>query len=196
MLTIYDWHGNYGHPDHIKVHTVGHRAAELAGTPAVFEATMNRDAMKRFFDMARENGRAERPRRRGLGPRWSGRRRQPVRHAGERADPHGRRQRVRRAQAGVHPLPQEPGHRRRLLHLDARRGVRDGVRHRVVHPQGRRRIRCARAGCSNDPRVPGAPRPRRGRVGHRPRSGPRCARPRPGGRDGRTAGAARARWLW
>ena len=31
VLTVYDWHGNYGHPDHIKVHTVGHRAAELAG---------------------------------------------------------------------------------------------------------------------------------------------------------------------
>ncbi|MEO5901614.1 MAG: PIG-L family deacetylase [Ilumatobacteraceae bacterium] len=43
-LTIYDWHGNYGHPDHVKVHTVGVRAADLASTPAVFEATMNRDA--------------------------------------------------------------------------------------------------------------------------------------------------------
>ena len=61
MLTTYDWHGNYGHPDHIKVHTVGHRAAELAGTPAVFESTMNRDAMKRFFDMAREQGEASGP---------------------------------------------------------------------------------------------------------------------------------------
>ncbi len=56
VLTVYDWHGNYGHPDHIKVHTVGHRAAELAGTPAVFEATMNRDAMKRFFEEARRQG--------------------------------------------------------------------------------------------------------------------------------------------
>jgi LmbE family N-acetylglucosaminyl deacetylase len=56
VLTVYDWHGNYGHPDHIKVHTVGHRAAELAGTPAVFEATMNRDAMKRFFAEAQSQG--------------------------------------------------------------------------------------------------------------------------------------------
>ncbi len=24
VLTTYDWHGNYGHPDHIQVHTVGH----------------------------------------------------------------------------------------------------------------------------------------------------------------------------
>ncbi len=56
VLTVYDWHGNYGHPDHIKVHTVGHRAAELAATPAVFEATFNRDAMKRFFAMLAEQG--------------------------------------------------------------------------------------------------------------------------------------------
>ncbi|MGZ7008184.1 MAG: PIG-L deacetylase family protein, partial [Ilumatobacteraceae bacterium] len=41
VVTVYDWHGNYGHPDHIKVHTVGHRAAELAGVERVFEATMN-----------------------------------------------------------------------------------------------------------------------------------------------------------
>ena len=56
VLTVYDWHGNYGHPDHIKVHTVGHRAAELAGTAAVFEATMNRDEMKRFFAEAQNQG--------------------------------------------------------------------------------------------------------------------------------------------
>ena len=43
VLTVYDSRGNYGHPDHIQVHRVGHRAAELAGTPAVFEATMNQD---------------------------------------------------------------------------------------------------------------------------------------------------------
>jgi LmbE family N-acetylglucosaminyl deacetylase len=42
-LTVYDDHGNYGHPDHVQVHVVGVRAAELAGTPRVYEATMNRD---------------------------------------------------------------------------------------------------------------------------------------------------------
>ena len=42
-LTIYDDHGGYGHPDHIQVHRVGKRAAELAGTAAVFEATHDRD---------------------------------------------------------------------------------------------------------------------------------------------------------
>ncbi len=46
LLTIYDPNGGYGHPDHIKVHFVGLRAAELAGTKNVYEATTNRDHMK------------------------------------------------------------------------------------------------------------------------------------------------------
>ncbi|HEX6787473.1 MAG TPA: PIG-L family deacetylase [Acidimicrobiales bacterium] len=50
VLTTYDWHGNYGHPDHVKVHRVGHRAAELAGTARVLEATMNRDAIVRMME--------------------------------------------------------------------------------------------------------------------------------------------------
>src|SRR4051794_23845647 len=33
VVTIYDEHGGYGHPDHIQVHRVGRRAAEIAGTP-------------------------------------------------------------------------------------------------------------------------------------------------------------------
>ncbi|MDA3040157.1 MAG: PIG-L family deacetylase [Actinomycetota bacterium] len=53
VLTVYDWHGNYGHPDHIQVHRVGIRAAELAGVDEVFEATMNRDAMRRLFEAAK-----------------------------------------------------------------------------------------------------------------------------------------------
>ena len=43
LLTVYDSNGNYGHPDHIQVHRVGLRAAELAGTPSVFQTTINRD---------------------------------------------------------------------------------------------------------------------------------------------------------
>jgi LmbE family N-acetylglucosaminyl deacetylase len=42
VLTIYDDHGGYGHPDHIQVHRVGRRAAELAGVEKVFQCTMNR----------------------------------------------------------------------------------------------------------------------------------------------------------
>ena len=56
VVTVYDWHGNYGHPDHIKVHTVGHRAAELAEVPKVFEATMNREHIVRLITAAREAG--------------------------------------------------------------------------------------------------------------------------------------------
>ncbi|MFO7590943.1 MAG: PIG-L family deacetylase [Acidimicrobiia bacterium] len=48
VLTIYDEHGNYGHPDHIQVHRVGARAGELAGTSRVYEATINRDRVQEF----------------------------------------------------------------------------------------------------------------------------------------------------
>jgi LmbE family N-acetylglucosaminyl deacetylase len=54
VLTIYDDHGGYGHPDHIQVHRVGVRAAELAGTPNVLEMTMNRDQIKRAMAAGRE----------------------------------------------------------------------------------------------------------------------------------------------
>ncbi|MBF4998387.1 PIG-L family deacetylase [Nocardia sp. BSTN01] len=47
VLTVYDDNGGYGHPDHIQVHRVGMRAAELAGTPRVFQSTMNRDEVVR-----------------------------------------------------------------------------------------------------------------------------------------------------
>lgn len=43
VLTIYDEHGGYGHPDHIRVHTVGKAAGEAAGIEHVFEATLNRE---------------------------------------------------------------------------------------------------------------------------------------------------------
>ncbi len=49
ILTIYDDHGNYGHPDHIQVHRVGVRAAEIAGTPGIFQATVNRDHLRSMF---------------------------------------------------------------------------------------------------------------------------------------------------
>ena len=52
----YDWHGGYGHPDHIKVHAVTRRAAELAGTPRYLEVTMNRDAMIRAHEAAMAAG--------------------------------------------------------------------------------------------------------------------------------------------
>jgi LmbE family N-acetylglucosaminyl deacetylase len=45
LVTIYDPSGGYGHPDHVQVHRVGARAAEMAETPIVLEATVNRDPL-------------------------------------------------------------------------------------------------------------------------------------------------------
>jgi LmbE family N-acetylglucosaminyl deacetylase len=56
VLTIYDWHGNYGHPDHVKVHQVGLVASRMVPTTRVLEATMNRDAFTTFLEMARAAG--------------------------------------------------------------------------------------------------------------------------------------------
>lgn len=56
VLTTYDWHGGYGHPDHIMVHKVGHRAAELVPSVRVLEGTMNRDQIRRGLEAARAAG--------------------------------------------------------------------------------------------------------------------------------------------
>jgi LmbE family N-acetylglucosaminyl deacetylase len=42
VLTSYDERGGYGHPDHVAVHLVGRRAAQMAGTPRLLEATVDR----------------------------------------------------------------------------------------------------------------------------------------------------------
>ena len=47
VLVTYDPNGGYGHPDHVRVHELGVRAAEIAGTPRVFEATVPRDLLLR-----------------------------------------------------------------------------------------------------------------------------------------------------
>ncbi len=52
VLTVYDPRGGYGHPDHVGVHDVGYRAAALAGTPVVLEATVSRDLMRAGIEMA------------------------------------------------------------------------------------------------------------------------------------------------
>jgi LmbE family N-acetylglucosaminyl deacetylase len=56
VLTVYDDNGGYGHPDHVQVHRVGVRAAELAGTPRVYEATMDRDRLRAMMEMAPPEG--------------------------------------------------------------------------------------------------------------------------------------------
>jgi LmbE family N-acetylglucosaminyl deacetylase len=52
VLTTYDVNGGYGHPDHVQVHHVGARAAELAGTPVVLQATVPRDLLVRGVRLA------------------------------------------------------------------------------------------------------------------------------------------------
>lgn len=57
IVTGYDWHGGYGHPDHVMVHRVVRRAVDLAARrPRLLEVTMNRDAMRAMFRMAQAAG--------------------------------------------------------------------------------------------------------------------------------------------
>ena len=52
VLVVYDDHGGYGHPDHIQVHRVGHRWAEMADIDRVRWVTMNRDAIRTSIEAA------------------------------------------------------------------------------------------------------------------------------------------------
>jgi LmbE family N-acetylglucosaminyl deacetylase len=56
VLTVYDSNGGYGHPDHIQVHRVGLRAAELAGVPVVVQGSINRDRVAAAMALAAEEG--------------------------------------------------------------------------------------------------------------------------------------------
>jgi LmbE family N-acetylglucosaminyl deacetylase len=57
VFTHYDWHGTYGHPDHVKVNVVGSRASELVEHPMrTMQATSNRNAMLAMFAAAKEAG--------------------------------------------------------------------------------------------------------------------------------------------
>jgi LmbE family N-acetylglucosaminyl deacetylase len=56
VLTTYDPNGGYGHPDHVQVHRVGRRAGELAATPIVLEATINRDLIRMGAELATSLG--------------------------------------------------------------------------------------------------------------------------------------------
>ena len=189
VLTVYDWHGNYGHPDHIKVHTVGHRAGELAGVERVFEATMNRDHIIRMMEMARAAGAQ-------LGDddfdpndgaddgNPMGMSEAEITHAVD-VTAH------LAAKRDIAALSPQPDHRHQLLPGDARRGLccwrsaRSGSSRRV-----RSRV-CAPVGCSNDAPVSRSPRARRGRLGHRPGPWSRRDRAQPGRSGRRSAGTAR-----
>ncbi|MEB3032638.1 PIG-L deacetylase family protein [[Mycobacterium] nativiensis] len=53
LLLSYQANGGYGHRDHVQVHHVGKRAAELADTRRVLEATMPRELLTRIGNVAR-----------------------------------------------------------------------------------------------------------------------------------------------
>ncbi|MGW2646260.1 PIG-L deacetylase family protein [Streptomyces sp. NPDC001393] len=53
LLLSYDARGGYGHRDHVRVHEVGRRAADLAGVPRVLEATIPRDVVARLVKLVR-----------------------------------------------------------------------------------------------------------------------------------------------
>src|SRR5665213_4026692 len=55
VLVVYDEHGGYGHPDHVQVHRVGMAAADRAGTPVLYMATMDRDFMIELRRQAAES---------------------------------------------------------------------------------------------------------------------------------------------
>jgi LmbE family N-acetylglucosaminyl deacetylase len=55
VLTVYDDHGGYGHPDHIQVHRVGLRATDLTAVPRIYAATMNRDRILELIHAARDS---------------------------------------------------------------------------------------------------------------------------------------------
>jgi LmbE family N-acetylglucosaminyl deacetylase len=42
-VVVYDESGIYGHPDHVQVHRVGHRAAKVARVATVYDATIDRE---------------------------------------------------------------------------------------------------------------------------------------------------------
>lgn len=53
VVVGYDWHGGYGHPDHVRVHSVAARSAELARRrPRLLESTANRDHLRRLYQAA------------------------------------------------------------------------------------------------------------------------------------------------
>lgn len=56
VLVGYDWHGGYGHPDHVMVHRVVHAAAGKRPATVLWEATMNRDRVRQRMQAALETG--------------------------------------------------------------------------------------------------------------------------------------------
>ena len=176
MLTCYDEIGGYGHPDHIQVHRVGLRAAELAGDAEGVPG----DHQPRPHHPADEGDAAARGRR---DARLRGR--PELRHAG--VGHHLRRRRVdvprRRSGRPCRPTPARSARTTSCSTMpdDA---FAHGLRHRSGSSAPGRAPASPRRSCSDDRRVdPHRVRPadrlrRRARCGGCPSS---CARSAPGG---------------
>ena len=131
ILTFYDENGVYGHPDHIQVHRVGVRAAELAGVTRVFEGTINRSVWRRRMEaIARAEGAAEQDLPTIDFP--IGVEEEELTHAIDVSDYiEVKRQAMRGAR--------EPDQRGVVVPQDERGGLRRRVRHRVVQAARRPR---------------------------------------------------------
>ena len=151
VLTIYDENGNYGHPDHIQVHRVGLRAAELTGVPEVLEVTMSLEHVRRLMKLAADLGivpDGEWPDFRRPGP--------GVRHARVRSPPGGRHPVARPQAQGADGGPRQPDRRHGAVLRHARRRVRDRAGHpsaALLHPP-RRGAGNRTTTCSEPPAIP------------------------------------------
>lgn len=57
LVTVYDRHGGYGHPDHVRVHEAGHAAVREAGLSCeVWESTVDRDFLRESATLATQLG--------------------------------------------------------------------------------------------------------------------------------------------
>ena len=134
ILTVYDDFGGYGHPDHIQVHRVGLRAAQLAGTPEVFQGTMNADHIRRTIATAMAQQAADgieppenAPTEEDLDANTFGKPEVELTHAIDVSD-------LLEVEAGLDGRPRQPDRPGLVVPDHVGRGVRVGVRHRVVHP--------------------------------------------------------------
>ncbi len=150
VLVTYDEHGGYGHPDHVQVHRVGIRAAELAATPVVYMATMNRDFVREVIAQAAASD-VEIPEPAVEGADTMG---EPEGRLTTEVDVGRWLEREAPGDAG----PRQSDRRDQLLPLHARRHVRQGVGPRVVHP-GPSRLDVARRQSTRDRTAAARPRP-------------------------------------
>ncbi len=116
VLVTYDEHGGYGHPDHVQVHRVGMAAAERAGTPVVYMATMDRDFMRGPAHARRRDSE--------LGPEDELEGADTMGEPAERITTELDVGPVDRRQARRHAGPRQPDRRGQLLPAHARRRLR------------------------------------------------------------------------